>query len=107
MFDSYGAQRPQLIIDWAAGADTDGAGSPLNASAPPGCRWVSRRFRPRHRTDDHRDHRIPAGHRTPRHLPGRRLAGLTGKPTLFGGGAAAPHRAERSGQQAVATAARR
>ncbi|MBF6416274.1 exodeoxyribonuclease V subunit gamma [Nocardia cyriacigeorgica] len=35
LFDSYGAQRPQLIIDWAAGADTDGAGSPV----PDDLRW--------------------------------------------------------------------
>ncbi|WP_189023176.1 exodeoxyribonuclease V subunit gamma [Nocardia rhizosphaerihabitans] len=26
LFDSYAAQRPQLLLDWAAGADTDGAG---------------------------------------------------------------------------------
>ncbi|WP_280439905.1 exodeoxyribonuclease V subunit gamma [Nocardia cyriacigeorgica] len=35
LFDSYAAQRPQLIIDWAAGADTDGAGSPV----PEDLRW--------------------------------------------------------------------
>ncbi|BDT86767.1 exodeoxyribonuclease V subunit gamma [Nocardia cyriacigeorgica] len=35
LFDSYAAQRPQLIIDWAAGADTDGAGSPV----PQDLRW--------------------------------------------------------------------
>ncbi|MET9212920.1 MULTISPECIES: exodeoxyribonuclease V subunit gamma [unclassified Nocardia] len=29
LFDSYAAQRPQLILDWAAGADTDGAGGPV------------------------------------------------------------------------------
>ncbi|MFE6921510.1 exodeoxyribonuclease V subunit gamma [Nocardia sp. NPDC057663] len=26
LFDSYAAQRPQLLLDWAAGADTDGVG---------------------------------------------------------------------------------
>ncbi|WP_072809837.1 exodeoxyribonuclease V subunit gamma [Rhodococcus zopfii] len=25
----YGAQRPQMLVDWAAGRDTDGAGAPL------------------------------------------------------------------------------
>lgn len=35
LFDSYGAQRPQLIVDWAAGADTDGAG----AQVPEDLRW--------------------------------------------------------------------
>ncbi|MET8779352.1 exodeoxyribonuclease V subunit gamma [Nocardia sp. NPDC004654] len=29
LFDSYGAQRPALIAEWAAGADTDGAGRPV------------------------------------------------------------------------------
>lgn len=29
LFDSYAAQRPALITDWAAGLDTDGAGSPI------------------------------------------------------------------------------
>ncbi|WP_194818535.1 exodeoxyribonuclease V subunit gamma [Nocardia sp. XZ_19_385] len=29
LFDSYAAQRPALINDWAAGADTDGAGQPV------------------------------------------------------------------------------
>ncbi|MBW0273500.1 exodeoxyribonuclease V subunit gamma [Nocardia sp. MH4] len=29
LFDSYAAQRPQLILDWARGADTDGAGGPV------------------------------------------------------------------------------
>lgn len=29
LFDGYGTQRPALITDWAAGRDTDGAGSPL------------------------------------------------------------------------------
>ncbi|MFC3962854.1 exodeoxyribonuclease V subunit gamma [Nocardia jiangsuensis] len=31
LFESYAAQRPELIIAWAAGADTDGAGRPLPA----------------------------------------------------------------------------
>ncbi|AYF73889.1 exodeoxyribonuclease V subunit gamma [Nocardia yunnanensis] len=29
LFDSYAAQRPAMITDWADGRDTDGAGSPL------------------------------------------------------------------------------
>lgn len=29
LFDAYAAVRPQLILDWAAGHDTDGAGAPL------------------------------------------------------------------------------
>ncbi|MFD0363222.1 exodeoxyribonuclease V subunit gamma [Nocardia sp. GCM10030253] len=29
LFDSYAAQRPTLITEWAAGADTDGAGNPV------------------------------------------------------------------------------
>ncbi|WP_280236666.1 exodeoxyribonuclease V subunit gamma [Nocardia cyriacigeorgica] len=35
LFDSYSAQRPRLIADWAAGADTDGAGQPV----PEDLRW--------------------------------------------------------------------
>ncbi|MFE3445960.1 exodeoxyribonuclease V subunit gamma [Nocardia sp. NPDC059180] len=35
LFDSYGAQRPQLIADWVAGDDTDGAGRPV----PEDLRW--------------------------------------------------------------------
>ncbi|WP_067659490.1 exodeoxyribonuclease V subunit gamma [Nocardia harenae] len=31
LFESYAAQRPELILAWAAGADTDGAGRPLPA----------------------------------------------------------------------------
>ncbi|MFB7874822.1 exodeoxyribonuclease V subunit gamma [Nocardia sp. NPDC056064] len=29
LFDSYAAQRPSLLLDWAAGRDTDGAGNPV------------------------------------------------------------------------------
>ncbi|MFI9404810.1 exodeoxyribonuclease V subunit gamma [Nocardia sp. NPDC052316] len=29
LFDSYAAQRPRLITEWAAGSDTDGAGNPV------------------------------------------------------------------------------
>ncbi|MFG1770312.1 exodeoxyribonuclease V subunit gamma [Nocardia salmonicida] len=29
LFDSYAAQRPQVLLDWTAGADTDGAGGPV------------------------------------------------------------------------------
>ncbi|MFJ4655019.1 exodeoxyribonuclease V subunit gamma [Nocardia sp. NPDC088792] len=35
LFDSYGAQRPAMITDWAAGNDTDGAGREL----PEDLRW--------------------------------------------------------------------
>lgn len=35
LFDSYGAQRPAMITDWAAGDDTDGAGREL----PEDLRW--------------------------------------------------------------------
>ncbi|MEU4311930.1 exodeoxyribonuclease V subunit gamma [Nocardia sp. NPDC024068] len=31
LFDGYAAQRPTLITEWAAGADTDGTGQPLPA----------------------------------------------------------------------------
>ncbi|WP_278264444.1 exodeoxyribonuclease V subunit gamma [Nocardia sp. AG03] len=31
LFDSYAAQRPSLLLDWAAGRDTDGAGNPVPA----------------------------------------------------------------------------
>ncbi|MFC8530371.1 exodeoxyribonuclease V subunit gamma [Nocardia sp. NPDC057227] len=31
LFESYAAQRPELILAWAAGVDTDGAGRPLPA----------------------------------------------------------------------------
>ncbi|MFD3424837.1 exodeoxyribonuclease V subunit gamma [Nocardia fluminea] len=29
LFDSYAAQRPRVLLDWAAGLDTDGAGGPV------------------------------------------------------------------------------
>ncbi|MFE3543300.1 exodeoxyribonuclease V subunit gamma [Nocardia sp. NPDC059177] len=29
LFDSYAAQRPRVLLDWAAGTDTDGAGNPI------------------------------------------------------------------------------
>ncbi|MFC9894922.1 exodeoxyribonuclease V subunit gamma [Nocardia sp. NPDC127579] len=35
LFDSYAAQRPALITEWAAGSDTDGAGNPI----PDDLRW--------------------------------------------------------------------
>ncbi|PXX59144.1 DNA helicase/exodeoxyribonuclease V gamma subunit [Nocardia tenerifensis] len=35
LFDSYAAQRPGLVIEWAAGRDTDGAGNPV----PDDLRW--------------------------------------------------------------------
>jgi len=31
LFASYAAQRPQLLIDWEAGRDTDGLGAPISA----------------------------------------------------------------------------
>lgn len=31
LFRGYGAQRPDMLVDWAAGRDTDGAGGPLDA----------------------------------------------------------------------------
>ena len=31
LFTSYGAQRPTLLREWAAGSDTDGDGAPLAA----------------------------------------------------------------------------
>ncbi|MFC9790216.1 exodeoxyribonuclease V subunit gamma [Rhodococcus sp. NPDC127528] len=30
LFRSYGVQRPAMLVDWAAGRDTDGAGGPLD-----------------------------------------------------------------------------
>ncbi|MFD5179070.1 exodeoxyribonuclease V subunit gamma [Nocardia sp. NPDC058379] len=41
LFDSYAAQRPQLILDWAAGIDTDGAGGPV----PDDLTWQPRLWR--------------------------------------------------------------
>ncbi|WP_280262494.1 exodeoxyribonuclease V subunit gamma [Nocardia wallacei] len=35
LFDGYATQRPSLITDWTAGADTDGCGTPL----PEDLRW--------------------------------------------------------------------
>ncbi|MFC9471390.1 exodeoxyribonuclease V subunit gamma [Nocardia sp. NPDC056952] len=41
LFDSYTAQRPQVLLDWAAGADTDGAGGPV----PDDLAWQPRLWR--------------------------------------------------------------
>ncbi|WP_225727532.1 MULTISPECIES: exodeoxyribonuclease V subunit gamma [unclassified Nocardia] len=41
LFDSYAAQRPGLITEWAAGADTDGAGGAI----PEDLRWQPRLWR--------------------------------------------------------------
>lgn len=41
LFDSYAAQRPQVLLDWAAGADTDGAGGPV----PDDLAWQPRLWR--------------------------------------------------------------
>ncbi|MGV1010024.1 MAG: exodeoxyribonuclease V subunit gamma [Dermatophilaceae bacterium] len=41
LFASYAAQRPQLIEDWTAGADLDGAGSALDADL----RWQAQLWR--------------------------------------------------------------
>ncbi|GGK38072.1 exodeoxyribonuclease V subunit gamma [Nocardia camponoti] len=35
LFDSYSAQRPQVLRDWSAGSDTDGVGAPI----PPDLAW--------------------------------------------------------------------
>ncbi|MBT0568189.1 exodeoxyribonuclease V subunit gamma [Williamsia sp. CHRR-6] len=41
LWRSYGAQRPQMLVDWAGGEDTDGLGSPL----APHHRWQPHIFR--------------------------------------------------------------
>ncbi|MGY0499895.1 exodeoxyribonuclease V subunit gamma [Nocardia sp. FBN12] len=41
LFDSYAAQRPRVLLDWAAGADTDGAGGPV----PDDLAWQPRLWR--------------------------------------------------------------
>ncbi|HLS79129.1 MAG TPA: exodeoxyribonuclease V subunit gamma [Nocardia sp.] len=41
LFDSYGAQRPELILDWAAGGDGDGAGGRV----PEDLAWQPRLWR--------------------------------------------------------------
>ncbi|MGW6421816.1 exodeoxyribonuclease V subunit gamma [Nocardia sp. NPDC055053] len=41
LFDSYAAQRPQLLLDWAAGADTDGA----SGTVPDDLAWQPRLWR--------------------------------------------------------------
>lgn len=41
LFDSYAAQRPALIADWATGSDTDGAGCPV----PDDLRWQPQLWR--------------------------------------------------------------
>ncbi|MFD4461861.1 exodeoxyribonuclease V subunit gamma [Nocardia sp. NPDC058480] len=41
LFDSYAAQRPQVLLDWAAGADTDGAGG----TVPDDLAWQPRLWR--------------------------------------------------------------
>ncbi|MFE1592466.1 exodeoxyribonuclease V subunit gamma [Nocardia sp. NPDC058705] len=41
LFESYAAQRPQVLLDWAAGADTDGAGGPV----PDDLAWQPRLWR--------------------------------------------------------------
>ena len=41
LFRSYAAHRPQLLLDWAAGRDTDGAGGPLEEDQ----RWQAELFR--------------------------------------------------------------
>ncbi|MFD6396209.1 exodeoxyribonuclease V subunit gamma [Nocardia sp. NPDC060249] len=41
LFDSYAAQRPQVLLDWAAGADSDGAGGPV----PGDLAWQPRLWR--------------------------------------------------------------
>ncbi|MEV5394568.1 exodeoxyribonuclease V subunit gamma, partial [Nocardia farcinica] len=41
LFDSYAAQRPALLLDWAAGGDGDGAGGEV----PADLRWQPRLWR--------------------------------------------------------------
>ncbi|MFC8382945.1 exodeoxyribonuclease V subunit gamma [Nocardia sp. NPDC057272] len=41
LFESYAAQRPHVLLDWAAGADTDGAGGPV----PDDLAWQPRLWR--------------------------------------------------------------
>ncbi|MBF6353406.1 exodeoxyribonuclease V subunit gamma [Nocardia higoensis] len=41
LFDSYGAQRPELVLDWARGGDGDGAGGRV----PDDLRWQPRLWR--------------------------------------------------------------
>ncbi|MFI6569546.1 exodeoxyribonuclease V subunit gamma [Nocardia fluminea] len=41
LFDSYAAQRPRVLLDWAAGLDTDGAGGPV----PEDLAWQPRLWR--------------------------------------------------------------
>jgi exodeoxyribonuclease V gamma subunit len=41
LYRSYAAHRPQLLVDWAAGDDTDGAGGPLDGDQ----RWQAELWR--------------------------------------------------------------
>ncbi|GAA4479531.1 exodeoxyribonuclease V subunit gamma [Rhodococcus olei] len=41
LFRSYGDQRPAMLVDWASGRDTDGAGADL----PPDLTWQARLWR--------------------------------------------------------------
>lgn len=41
LFRSYSTHRPQMIVDWASGGDTDGGGRPLD----PDMRWQSHLWR--------------------------------------------------------------
>src|SRR5690606_26327133 len=41
LFDSYGAQRPELVLDWARGGDGDGAGGRV----PEDLRWQPQLWR--------------------------------------------------------------
>jgi exodeoxyribonuclease V gamma subunit len=41
LFAAYGAERPQMLLDWAAGRDTDGAGAALPADQ----RWQAELWR--------------------------------------------------------------
>ncbi|MFC6012083.1 exodeoxyribonuclease V subunit gamma [Nocardia lasii] len=41
LFESYAAQRPRVLLDWTAGADTDGAGGPV----PDDLAWQPRLWR--------------------------------------------------------------
>src|SRR5207253_2532448 len=40
-FTAYGSERPQMMLDWVAGLDSDGAGTPL----PDHLRWQAELWR--------------------------------------------------------------
>ncbi|WP_374454305.1 exodeoxyribonuclease V subunit gamma, partial [Nocardioides sp.] len=64
LFASYAVQRPQLVRDWRSGADTDGAGQPLD----PDLRWQAEQWR---RTLQEGDRTRPPARPPPAPLRGR------------------------------------